>query len=277
MAEQYALIERREEVAMVTLNDPEHRNMLSPEMIDALISAFQELAEDDSIAVVVTTGAGDTAWSAGQSGHRLVNAYEHRTEYPKHISPMLHLDELVRHHPKVTIAAVNGYCLGAAITLLISHDLAIASAERARFGLPEVFRGFVPRTPVASLFRAVPRKWAFDMMLTGENWDARTAQMAGLITRVVPHAQLREAAYQWAREVARWDRITLEYCKKAAHACLDQPTYVQALEVAGLICEEHNTVNPRGYQGMREFLAKKGLKATQMIKWVHPEETATTV
>lgn len=268
MAPPYAVIERREEVATVILNDPEHRNILRPEMVEALTSAYQELAVDDEVAVVITTGTGDTAWSAGQSGHRLLNAYEHRHDYPKVGSLMVHLDEMVRHYPKVTIAAVNGYCLGAAITLLISHDLAIASEERARFGLPEIFRGFVPRTPVASLFRAVPRKWAFDMMLTGENWDARTAQMAGLITRIVPHAQLSQAAYQWAKEIACWDRVTLEYCKKAAQACLDQPTYVQALDLAGLISEEQSTVNPKSHQGMRDFLAKRGVKATQVIKWV---------
>ncbi|MBI2918960.1 MAG: enoyl-CoA hydratase/isomerase family protein [Chloroflexi bacterium] len=265
---QRATIEKNGPVATVTLNDPESRNMLSPDMISDLMGAFQKIREDDDIKVVVTTGAGDAAWSAGQSGHALVAGYERRAEKGRQGSRMMPLNEMVRNFPKVTIAAVNGYCLGAAITLLISHDLAIASEERARFGLPEVFRGFVPRTPVASIFWAVPRKWAFDMILTGDNWDARTAQMAGLITRVVPHAQLRDAAQQWANEIARWDAVTLEYCKRAAHASLDQPTYLQAIEVAGLLTNEHSVVNPRSHEGMRAFLAKTGLKATQMIKWV---------
>ncbi len=264
----HVVIEKREGVAKVIINDPEKRNMLSTEVLWDLQSAYEEVRDDDSIAVVITTGAGDVAWSAGQSGYRLVGLQESREESAKGpYGSMFRLDELVRNFPKVTIAAVNGYCLGAAITLLTSHDLAIASEERARFGLPEIMRGFPPATIVMSLPRAVPMKWAFDMILTGDNWDARTAQKAGLITRVVPHQQLQERAFQWAKEIARWDRITLEYCKKAVHAGCDEANYVKAMEVCGPINAEHNRVNPKR-QGMRDFLGKTGVKATQMIKWV---------
>lgn len=264
----YALIEKKDTVAKVIINDPEKRNRLSREVILDLISAYEEVRDDDSIAVVITTGTGDTAWSAGQSGQVLVGLHETRGERKRLGTPMGQLTELVRNFPKVTIAAVNGYCLGGAITYLIVHDLAIASEERARFGLPEVMRGFPPRTILATLPRAVPMKWAFDMILTGDNWDARTAQKAGLVTRVVPHAQLQDVAFQWAQEIARWDPVTLEYSKKAAHAAMDQPAYLKSVEVAGYICEQHSMVNPKAMQGMRDFLGKTGVKASQMIKWV---------
>lgn len=263
-----SLIERSGNVARVILNNPEKRNNLSPEVIADLIAAFEELRDDDAIAVVVTTGAGDVSWSAGQAGEALVARSEARKKGEKIKNRMQELNELVRNYPKVTIAAVNGYCLGAAITFLICHDLAMASEERAVFGLPEVIRGFPPRSILCSIFRAVPTKWAFDMMLTGDNWDARTAQKAGLITRIVPHSKLQELSLEWAKEIARWDRITLEYCKKAAHAGLDEATWSKSMAIVGYITDEHNLVNPRTHDGMRDFLAKKGLKASNAIKWV---------
>ncbi len=174
----------------------------------------------------------------------------------------------VRNMSKPTIAAVNGYCLGAAITFLICHDLAMASEEKARFGLPEVFRGFPPKSILTSLFRVVPTKWAFDMVLTGDNWDARTAQKAGLISRIVPHAKLQELSLEWAKEIARCDRLALEYSKKAAHAGMDEPIWSKSMALTSYICEEHTRLNPKTHDGMRDFLAKKGEKASHTIKWV---------
>lgn len=266
-----ALVEKTGSVARVTINDPEKRNCLSQEVIGDLISTYEELRDDDAIAVVVTSGAGDVSWSAGQAGQVLMASVETLKKGGRTKNRMNELDELIRNYPKVTIAAVNGYCLGAAITLLCSHDLAMASEENARFGLPEVFRGFPPRTILTSLYRAVPTKWAFDMVLTGENWDARTAQMAGLVTRVVPHARLKELSLQWASEISRWDRMTLEYSKKAAHAGMDEAAYVQSLTLTGYMCEEHNRLNAKSHDGMRSFLAKTGVRANQTIKWVKRE------
>ncbi len=264
----YALIEKKGAIANVIINDPDKRNRLSPEVIEDLISAYEEVRDDDSVLVVITTGAGDVAWCAGLSGQMLISGQQARLTGGKSPIRMTPLCELVRNFPKVTIAAVGGYCLGGGITLLTTHDLAMASEEKARFGLPEVKRGFPPKTLFPSLFRAVPLKWAFDMMLTGDNWDARTAQKAGLITRIVPQDQLKERAFEWANEIARWDPITLQYCKKAAQAGLDERVYVKGLELTGMICDEHARVNRRSQEGMHNFLAKTGVKATQDIKWV---------
>lgn len=263
-----AQIKRSGNVAQVIINDPEKRNRLSQEVMGALISAYQELRDDDSIAVVITTGAGDISWSAGQAGQHLLAADDARRKGLKTKNRMTELNELIRNYPKVTIAAVNGYCLGAAITFLCVHDLAMASEENARFGLPEVFRGFPPKSILTSLFRSVPTKWAFDMVLTGENWDARTAQMAGLITRIVPHAKLQELSLEWGKYLAQWDLVTQEYSKKAAHAGMDEAVWTKSMLLTGYVCDEHNRVNPKSHDGMRDFIAKKGVKANQTIRWV---------
>jgi len=79
---------------------------------------------------------------------------------------------------------VNGFCLGGGITLLLPHDLAIAS-DKAQFGLPEIKRGFLPYPIIATMFKTlIPTKLAFELILTGENWDAQKSMAAGLINRV---------------------------------------------------------------------------------------------
>jgi enoyl-CoA hydratase/carnithine racemase len=126
---------------------------------------------------------------------------------------------------------------------LLPHDLAIAS-DKAQFGLPEIKRGFLPYPILATIFRTlIPTKLAFELILTGQNWDAKKSREAGLINRVVPHDQLQEAAWQWGEEIGKFDQTTLKYCKMAAHAA----------EIAWLMQEEHTLVNPRAYAGTKEF------------------------
>jgi enoyl-CoA hydratase/carnithine racemase len=127
---------------------------------------------------------------------------------------------VIRTFPKVTVAVVNGFCLGAGITLLLPHDLAIAS-DRAQFGLPEVMRGFLPYPIIATMFKTlIPTKFAFEMILTGKNWDAQRSMAAGLINRVVPHEQLQDEAWKWAHEIGAFDKVTLKVLQNGG-SCID--------------------------------------------------------
>lgn len=160
---------------------------------------------------------------------------------------------MIRTFPKVTIAVVNGFCLGAGITLLLPHDLAIAS-DRAQFGLPEIKRGFLPYPIIATMFKTlIPTKFAFEMILTGENWDAQRSMAAGLINRVVPHAELQDQAWKWGEEIGQFDQVTLKYCKMAAHSSMEAASVPLAAEIAWLMQEEHALVNPRAYAGTKQF------------------------
>jgi enoyl-CoA hydratase/carnithine racemase len=253
------VLEKKEGIARLTINNPEKRNCLSEQTSSELISALEEVRNDDTVSVVTTTGAGDVAFCAGMNLHDLRRYYEHPETEAE--STVLKLYETIRNFPKVTIAVVNGYCLGASITFLTSYDLAIASEEKASFGLPEVIRGFTPKYVVGALFRAVPPKFAFDILLTGENWNARKAQAAGLVSRISPHAELQETAFEWAKQIAQWDPMTLEYCKKAAHACMDQVTLSGAILTSAFYHMEHAKYNPKAQQGLRDFVAKEGVKA----------------
>ncbi len=260
------IIERDENIATVIMNDPEKRNNLSPDMRESLEAAYQELQDDDAIDVVITTGAG-VAWTAGLAGQWLIEGGERaRAGDSSWRRPAGGPN--MRTFPKVTIAAVNGYCLGGGIAFLNSQDLAIASEEKAVFGLPEILRGFPPGGNLAqSCNRNMPLKWSMDMALTGDNIDARTAQRIGLVSRVVPHDKLMECAVQWAKEISRWDKITLEYIKKMWNYGINEADFDKAIEPLNMMGAEYSRVNPKTHQGFRDFFAKTGVKANAMLKW----------
>lgn len=248
----HILVEKRGSVARIVINRPGKRNALNRAAISELLAVLDDLRKDDSIAVVLTTGSGDIAYCAGRDLSEFPT--DGTVEPGRRDKPRAyHVAEAIRKFPKVTIAVVNGYCLGAGITLLLPHDLAIAS-NNAEFGLPEILRGFIPYPIVATLFRTgIPTKLAFELILTGKNWDATTSLKAGLINRVVAQKDLQEAAWEWAEEIAQLDKITLRYCKMAAHASMEASSVPLAAEIAWLMQEELNRVNPNVYAGTRRF------------------------
>jgi enoyl-CoA hydratase/carnithine racemase len=253
-AGKYTILEVRGAVAKITINRPEKRNALSRDTIREILAVLEELRDDDAIAVVLTTGAGDIAYCAGRDLSEFPTEGGHNRGTDRRAQPRAyHVAEVIRTFPKVTIAVVNGYCLGGGITLLLPHDLAIAS-DRAQFGLPEIMRGFLPYPIIATMFKTLmPTKLAFEMILTGKNWDANRSMAAGLINRVVPHDQLQDEAWKWAQEIAKFDKTTLKYCKMAAHASMEAASVPLAAEIAWLMQEEHALVNPRAYSGTKEF------------------------
>ncbi len=250
----FTLLEKRGAVAKITINRAEKRNALSRDVIREILSVLEALRHDDDIAVVLTTGAGDIAYCAGRDLSEFPTEGGKNRGKDRRAEPRAyHVAEAIRTFPKVTIAVVNGFCLGAGITLLLPHDLAIAS-DRAQFGLPEIKRGFLPYPIIATMFKTqIPTKFAFEMILTGENWDAQRSMAAGLINRVVPHAQLQDEAWKWGEEIGKFDKVTLRYCKMAAHSSMEAASVPLAAEIAWLMQEEHALVNPRAYAGTRQF------------------------
>lgn len=250
----FTILETRGAVAQITINRPEKRNALSRDTIREILAVFEELRDNDEVAVVLTTGAGDVAYCAGRDLSEFPTEGGHNRGKDRRGEPRAyHVAEVIRTFPKVTIAAVNGFCLGGGITLLLPHDLAIAS-DKAMFGLPEIRRGFLPYPIIATMFKTlIPAKFAFELILTGKNWDAQRSLAAGLINRVVSHEQLREAAWNWGEEIGGFDKTTLKYCKMAAHTAMEAASVPLAAEIAWLMQEEHALVNPRAYAGTKEF------------------------
>lgn len=220
MAEEFVKYEKRERVAVVTLNRPEVMNALHPPCHDELERIWNDFAADPEVWVAILTGAGDRAFSAGND---LKWTAQHGGKLPP-MPPGGFAGITSRFDlTKPVIAAVNGVALGGGFEIALACDIVVA-AETARFGLPEPRVGLMAAAGGAQrLPRQVPLKVAMGMMLTGEPIDARRALELGLVNEVVPLAELPAAAARWAEKIVACSPLSVRATKQAAMESLDRP------------------------------------------------------
>src|SRR6516225_12193498 len=202
----------REGIAILTLNRPQARNAISIALMEELSGALAALARDPAVKVVILAAAGP-AFCAGHDLKEL-RSLSRREAYE---SVFRHCSEVmlaILRLPKPVIARVQGIATAAGCQLVATCDLAVAAAG-ARFATPGVNIGLFCSTPMVALTRAVGRKAAMEMLLTGKLIDAETAQAIGLINRVVPREGLREAVDGLAREIAGKSALTVAIGKEA--------------------------------------------------------------
>src|SRR5204862_2428712 len=178
----------------------------------ALKEALERAAADRGCRVVVIAGAGP-AFCAGHDLREL-RSDNRREAYEQVFAQGSALMLQIVHVPKPVIAEVHGIATAAGCQLVATCDLAVA-AEDARFATPGVDIGLFCSTPMVALTRAVGRKAAMEMLLTGEFVDAATAQAIGLVNRVVPRDDLRDAVDGLAREIAGKSALTVAIGKEA--------------------------------------------------------------
>jgi enoyl-CoA hydratase/carnithine racemase len=199
-------------VLRLTLNRPDARNALSAALMSALLEALVRAAKDPQTRVVVIAGAGP-AFCAGHD-LREMRADQRRETYERLFAQCSELMLAIVRLSKPVIAEVHGVATAAGCQLVATCDLAVA-AEDARFATPGVNIGLFCSTPMVALTRAVGRKAAMEMLLTGEFVDAATARAIGLVNRVVPREELREAVDCLAREIAGKSALVIKIGKEA--------------------------------------------------------------
>src|SRR5271163_1090620 len=246
------LEERDRAVLRVTLNRPDARNALSAALMSALLEALARAAKDPQTRVVVIAGAGPVFCA----GHDLreMRADQRRETYERLFAQCSELMLAIVRLPKPVIAEVHGVATAAGCQLVATCDLAIA-AEDARFATSGVNIGLFCSTPMVALTRAVGRKAAMEMLLTGEFVDAATARAIGLVNRVVPPEGLRDAVDGLAREIAGKSALVVKIGKEAFYrqAELDlAAAYRYAAEVMTT-----NMLARDAGEGIDAFLAKR--------------------
>jgi enoyl-CoA hydratase len=206
------LLERRDRVAIVTINRPDKRNALNIKTREEGASVLEELRSDDSVGVVVITGAGDKAFVAGAD----IAEFSGRTAITQREVMMgRSLFSAIDTFPKPAIAMINGYCLGGGCELALACDIRIAS-ESASFGQPEINLGIIPGGGgTQRLTRLVGEGKAMELILTGEIIDAKTALAIGLVNQVVPADQLQSKTMEIANRIADKSPIALRLAKEA--------------------------------------------------------------
>src|SRR3954452_22071358 len=209
------LLEKRNRVAIITINRPDKRNALNIKTREEGAALLEELRNDSSVGVVVFTGAGDKAFIAGAD----IGEFAGRTSITQRDVMMgRSLFTAIDSFPKPVIVMVNGYCLGGGCELALSCDLRIAS-DRASFGQPEINLGIIPGGGgTQRLTRLVGEGKAMELILTGDIIDARTAFNLGLVNMVVPAADLKAKTMEIANRISEKSPIALRMAKEAVRA-----------------------------------------------------------
>jgi enoyl-CoA hydratase len=214
MPEKYEtlLFERRDRVGIITINRPDKRNALNIKTREEGAALLDQLRDDDSVGVVVITGAGDKAFIAGAD----IAEFAGRTAMmQRDVMTARSLFTAIDTFPKPLIAMVNGYCLGGGCELALACDIRIAS-ETASFGQPEINLGIIPGGGgTQRLTRLVGEGKAMEMILTGEIIDAKTAFSIGLVNHVVPAAELEAKTIEIANRIAEKSPIALSLAKES--------------------------------------------------------------
>ena len=251
MAYRFLACEREAETSILTLNRPERRNALSLALMEELIAALEEISSDRSVRGVILAASGDVYCS----GHDLAELRGGTVaDYRRLFEVSTKLMGRIQAIPQPVIAEVQGLATAAGCQMVASCDLAVAG-ERAAFATPGVRIGLFCTTPMVALTRAVGRKRAMEMLLTGRPIDARTAADWGLVNRVVPQQELRRHALALAREIAQASSLITSLGKQAFYAQieLDQASaYAYAKQVMTM-----NALAADAQEGITAFLEKR--------------------
>jgi enoyl-CoA hydratase/carnithine racemase len=245
------LVTRDGSAARIVLNRPDKRNALSLEMMDEMIAVLRELSARRELRAIVVEGAGP-AFSAG---HDLSEMIGRDREFFAHLfdrcSVMMETLHEVR---QPVIAKVHGIATAAGCQLVAACDLAVA-ADGTRFATPGVKIGLFCSTPMVPISRAVGRKRAMQMLMTGEPISAATALDWGLVNRVVPSDELEPAVAELVRAITRSGAYTVATGKQAFYAQIDRAED-EAYERCELVMAE-NAVAHDAQEGMTAFLEKR--------------------
>src|SRR5229473_271619 len=252
----HLLYGREERLAVITLNRPNRRNALSLGLMTELIDCLEAVGQDREIRAVILAAAG----AVFSSGHDLSEAVGRDiTAYRRLFDVCTQLMEKLQSISQPVIAEVQGIATAAGCQLVASCDLAIAS-DQASFATPGVKIGLFCTTPMVALTRVIGRKRAFEMLVTGEMVDAKTAADWGLVNRVVPASELAAETRKLAARIAEASSLVMAIGKQAYYTQIDldqAKAYAYAKEVMSM-----NALAADAQEGISAFLEKRPARWT---------------
>ncbi|MEE9279041.1 MAG: enoyl-CoA hydratase-related protein [Myxococcota bacterium] len=244
----YVTYEKRDHIATITLNRPDRLNAFGRELRQQLNEAETQFAEDDDAWVAIYTGAGDRAFSAG------LDLKEAATAAPQGGRSGAPRRRGFPDQAKPTLAAVNGVAYGGGTELALSCDIRICS-ENAVFALSEVKVGLCPPSGSLTLPRLIGLSNAMWLLLSGEPVDAQEALRMGLVTRVVPQAELLPTATKMAEIICQNAPLAVRATKQLAKLGLEVPLEYAQMLLAGTVSSVWGSED--AVEGARAFAEKR--------------------
>jgi enoyl-CoA hydratase/carnithine racemase len=240
-----------ESIATLTVDRPAVKNALNLETVNECHAALAELESNGDVGVLIVTGAGESAFVSGAD----INDIRARTGADGLAAINSSLFARIERFPRPTIAAVNGYALGGGCELALACDIRVAS-ETAKFGQPELALGIIPGAGATQrLPRTVGMGWAKHLVLAGDIIDAKQALEIGLVTAVMPAAQLQVRARELAKRILRQGPLAARLAKLALNASarvdLDSGLLIETLAQA--LCYQSDDKQ----EGTTAFLEKR--------------------
>jgi enoyl-CoA hydratase/carnithine racemase len=248
---QAILLSREGETARITLNRPEKRNALSLELMEEVVAALDSLGGDRDVRVIVIDGAGPV-FSAGHDLSEMIG--RDVAFYQRLFDVCTEMMEAIHRVPQPVIAKVHGVATAAGCQLVAACDLAVAAGD-ARFATPGVKIGLFCSTPMVPLSRAIGRKRALEMLLTGAMIDAPTACDWGLVNRVVAPGELEGAVMELVEAIARSSPLTVGIGKETFYAQVELDEH-GAYGVTKAVMAM-NSMAADAQEGMCAFLEKR--------------------
>ena len=206
-------------VATVTLDDPETRNSLSPQLLDELLEALAAAKEDEGVRCLVLTSSHEKVFSSG-ANLGAFNAEAPLIERHRAGQRFVGIFKALGELGKPTLVAANGHVLAGSLGIAMACDLIVAR-EGVTFGTPEINAGVFPFMIMALIYRNVPRKKTNELLLLGERISAEEALAAGIVNKVVPEDEFEAAVDEWALKLAGKSPVLMKLGKDAMYRQLD--------------------------------------------------------
>jgi len=244
-------VNQADRIATLTLNRPEKRNALSLEFMHQLTCALADIGQRSDVGVVILNANGPVF----SSGHDLGELVDRSTrDYQRIFDQCVELMGTIQRIPQPVIAMVRGVATAAGCQLVATCDLAFAD-EGASFGTPGVRIGLFCSTPMVAVGRAIGRKRALQMLLTGERIDAHTAADWGLINAAVPAAELEERCQRVARQIVRASPLIVGIGKRAFYAQIETDQHAAYEHTRDVMTM--NALMADAHEGITAFLDKR--------------------
>lgn len=249
-------LEIKEKIAVITIDNEKKINCITTKMLEELLENVELCNTNPDISCVIITGTGKKAFT---SGGDLKSEMKYATSDHKNIDKYnrlgINLVKNIMNSPKVYIAAVNGYALGAALGVITACDIAIGS-DNSVYGLPTTSLGGIPGWGCTQqVTRTVGKQWAMRMLFLNEKLDAQKAKECNLISEIIPVDLLVDRAFELAQRIMQCPQNTIKATKQCVNRGLEN-TLEDGLELEARLLYETNTHYNFG-EGIQAFLEKR--------------------